>query len=68
MSNRYPLGYLFNMKLMFTGLELICGQKRFIKHLFNKLNILAISGAIKMSMGPTRSDKKILRKMGISEN
>ena len=39
----------------------------FAAFFFDKHNMLAISVAIKMSVVPTRSDQKILRKMGISE-
>ena len=53
---------------MFTVWELICGQKKYLQHFFDKLNMLAISVAIKMSIAPTKSNQKILRKMGISEN
>ena len=56
------------LKLMFSMLELVCGQKRYLQQLFNMLNMLAISVAIKMSMAPTRSYWKILRKVGMSEN
>ena len=36
--------------------------------LFDNHNILVISEAIKVSVVPTRSDQKIMRKVGISEN
>ena len=61
------VSHCLTLKLKFTVLELICGQKRYLKHHFDKLNMLAISVATKMSIALTRSDKKIhLRKMGIS--
>ena len=50
---------LFNIGIDVCRLELISGQKRYLQHLFDKLNVLAISVVIKMSMAPTRSNREI---------
>ena len=46
------------LKLIFTFLELIFGQIRYLQHLFDKLSMLAISVAIKMSIRQEEFEKK----------
>ena len=54
------------LQLIFTVLVLICEQTRYLQHLFDQLDMMAILVAIKMSMTQRRSDQKIRKKMGLS--